>query len=105
MATADDVAQQFYILRTMMVENRKYGAMDSEPIHKVNFVLSRRFLHKNPNLPRTAMEWELYSMAGAEAAATKLYTQLDVVCRVMDNMVWAEGSKLKELPEFYFLED
>jgi hypothetical protein len=44
-------------------------------------------------------------MAGAEAAATKLYTQLDVVCRVMDNMAWAEGSKLKELPEFYFLED
>lgn len=106
MSTADDVAQQFYILRTMMVENRKYGAMDSEPIHKVNFVLSRRFEHKNPTLPRTAAEWELYSsMEGAEVVATKLYIQLDVVCRVMDNMAWAEGSKLKELPEFYFLEE
>ena len=106
MATADDVAQQFYILKCMMVENKKYGTMDSEPIHKVNSVLRRRFLHKNPTLPRTAMEWELYSsMAGAEEVASKLYIQLDVVCRVLDNMAWAEGEVLKSLPEFYFLED
>lgn len=103
---ADDVAQQFYILKSDMVKFSKYGAIDTEPRNVVYDLIRKVFKGKTPKIPRTADEWELYSsMEGVEEVANQLTNQLNVVVDGLGNLTVSEARKLKELPEFYFLED
>lgn len=103
---ADDVAQQFFILKSDMVKFSKYGATDSEPRYVVYDLIRKAYEGRNPKIPRTADEWELYSsMEGVEEVASQLGEQLKVVVDGLGNLTVLEARKLKELPEFYFLED
>jgi L-alanine-DL-glutamate epimerase-like enolase superfamily enzyme len=103
---ADDVAQQFFILKSDMAKFSKYGAIDTEPRNVVYDLIRKAFKGRNPKVPRTADAWELYSsMEGVEEVANQLGEQLKVVVDALGNLTLIEARKLKELPEFYFLED
>jgi len=103
---ADDVAQQFFILKSDMAKFSKYGAIDTEPRNVVYHLIRRGYRGKTVNIPRTADAWELYSsMEGVEEVANQLGEQLEKVIDGLGNLTVKEARKLKELPEFYFLED
>jgi len=103
---ADDVAQQFFILKSDMVKFKDYGAIDTEPRNVVYDLIRKVYEGKKVNIPRTADAWELYSsMEGVEEVASQLGEQFKKVVDGLGNLTVFEARKLKELPEFYFLED
>lgn len=102
----DDVAQQFFILKSDMAKFSKYGAIDTEPRNLMYALIKKAYEGNKVNIPRTADGWELYSsMEGVEEVASQLGEQLEKVIVGLGNLKVSQARGLKALPEFYFLEE
>lgn len=74
-------------LNAVLDANSKFGTMDSEVIHIKRNILRKAFKFKEVKLPKSAMEWQIYSdMTGADAVAEQLHIAMLRVMESIDSL-------------------
>ena len=90
----EEIFAEIKAFEKLQEKYKQFGAWDTEPDGIFQKILSDAVKGKNPKLPRTGAQWELYSSSvNCEEAANALHDQaLKIVRRI-------ESAQIKDLNE------